>query len=51
MKVRLDHILEVAATMVDQYAVSGFKTLWDSLERQSHGRDQEAKGRHRRRRA
>lgn len=49
MKARLDHILEVASTMVDQYEVSGFKTLWDSLERQSLGRDQGAKGRHRRR--
>jgi hypothetical protein len=34
MKVWLDHILEVASTMVDQYGGSGFKTLWDSLERQ-----------------
>jgi len=34
MKIRLDHILEVASTMVGQYGPSGYKTLWDSLEGQ-----------------
>lgn len=32
MKIRLDHILEVASTMVDNYGGSGFKRLWDSAK-------------------